>query len=528
VCLTKFLKGERIVHLFNKTGLLFVSILLLTSFGLTQVENSAAGTDAGTTVNCAPPTYSCARSDLNISNNLNPPPDVSAGTNTIVTPSDFKLPIVRVTDSNTFNNKTLSDTLSGSDGDNIFNTDDTYLLVVDNGGWRYPVSFQPSTMHILNSAAWQIGTNQVRFGGSGSFSRVKSNTVYAVPGPETTITGVTGNDTTLYKLTLSGTTSITATGSEVFDFDSCKGMANPYNIGYGIWHSTLTVSAGDTRFAQGFSNQKGGQNTGTDVTVYDAPSGQCYRYDTGTAQLCTSTGCVPMNLSDKFTIHEVYMSLDGDYLRIAVGNCLSECNDGSTSHPYFWEIGTTNVTHCYSSAGTANCSGHMIEGYTHFYNSTNWPQTAKRTFDDLFSYSIVNPTPDLTPGTDDHYSNNAANSDDTYPFWVTNVQNLHTTFGGAGCDKTANIYEGCTFPGPLYGEIFGITQSGGYVRAAHSYNSGSSSYFNCSNTIGAVSQTGKFFAWSSDWLTTMGKDDDGNPRCDVFIVNLAAEQGATN
>jgi hypothetical protein len=170
----------------------------------------------------------------------------------------------------------------------------------------------------------------------------------------------------------------------------------------------------------------------------------------------------------------------------------------------------------------------MADGYTHVYNWKSWPQAAKRTFTDPLSYSLVNTTPNLTPSNDAHYSNNAADPNDTHPFWVTNAQNVHKAFGGVGCKTTGNIYEGCTFPGPLYAEIFGITQSGNYIRAAHSYNSGSSTDFNCTYTIGAVSQSGRFFAWTSDWLTTLGKDATGHNRCDVFIVRLDAAQGATH
>jgi len=236
-----------------------------------------------------------------------------------------------------------------------------------------------------------------------------------------------------------------------------------------------------------------------------------------------------MSLPDEFTVHEVYMSLNGQYLRIEIAKCLSGgCTRGSGSHPYIWEIGTANVTRCYTTLGTANCTGHMVEGYAHLYNWTAWPTTGKRSFVDPLSYSVINASPDLLPMSDAHYANNAADVDDTHPIWLTNVQNVHTKFGGAGCNTSGNIYEGCTFPGPLYGEIFGITQNGGYIRAAHSYNSGSSVDFNCSNTIGTVSQTGRFFVWTSDWLTTLGKDDTGHYRCDVFIVNLAAPQGATN
>lgn len=517
------------MHLSQKIQLLILIALALPSFSVCQVGDLATASTSTTTTNCAPPAYGCARTDLIKTNNLNPPPLMSTGKNTIRTPSDFKLPIVRTTDATTYQKKTLTVTVSGSAGDNIFSTDDSYFMVVDEGSWKYPVAFDPSTMKVLNPGPWIPGTNQVRWGGSSSFSRTTRNVVYALPGSNTQIKGVTTNSTSLVKITLSGTASITATGTKMYDFANCPGMPSPYSIGYPIWHSTLTVSFGDKRFAEGFSNQKGGQNTGTDVTVYDAPSRQCYRYDTKNARFCSSNGCFPMSLPDKYTIHEVYMSLDGNHVRISMNKCLSGgCTSGNASHPYIWTVGTTDVTRCYNSSHTANCGGHMVEGYSHLYNSIYWPETGKRSFSDPLSYSLVNTTPDLNPITDQHYSNNAADTNDTHPYWVTNLQNIHNKFGGAGCNTTGNVYLGCTFPGPLYGEIFGITQRGGYIRAAHTYNSGSSANFNCQSNIGAVSQTGRFYAWTSDWLTTIGKDNHNVNRCDVFIVNLAAAQGATH
>jgi len=186
-------------------------VFAVSSLALAQTD-PAASSDSTTSTTCAPPMYGCARSDLIKTNNLDPAPDMSNGKNTIVTPSDFHLPIVRVTDSTSLQNKTLTVTLSGADVDNIFNTDDTYMMVVDGGSWKYPVAFNPSTMKVINSSPWKAGTNQVRWGGSASFSRTTRNVVYAIPGKQTHIPGVTGNSTTLYKLTLSGTTSITATG----------------------------------------------------------------------------------------------------------------------------------------------------------------------------------------------------------------------------------------------------------------------------------------------------------------------------
>lgn len=507
--------------------LLAVALFAIFPNAFTQEQSSlpSAGLDTAPALNCDPPAYNCARSDLITTDNLNPPPDVSKGKNALVTPSDFNLPIVRVTDGTLFQNKTFIETPSGSNEDNIFNIDDTYLLVTDQGGWRYPISFNPSTMQVQNASPWNPGANQQRWGGSSSFSRVNRNVVFALTG--VTFTGVTRPPTTLAKITLSGTTSITATSQTEFDFDKCPGMPNPYDIGRGVWRATLTVSAGDKRFSTAFSNL-GGQDSGGDVVVYDATSRQCYRYDTLHARFCTASACVPMSLPDEFKVHEVYMSLDGQYLRIVFGSCIKGgCNQGD-SNPYFWHIGTPDVVRCYSPSAVVNCGGHQVEGFSHIYNSIAWPVTAKRSFSDPLSYTVLNSTPNLSPPTDTHYSNNAATPDDTNPFWVTNVANIRTKFHGAGCQRSGNPYEGCTFPGPLYGEIFAITQRGGYIRAAHTYNSGSSAGFDCSASIGAVSQSGKFFAWSSDWLTTLGKDDQKVTRCDVFVVKLSAQQGAKN
>src|SRR5579862_1333978 len=137
--------------MFPRVHQVFAILLLLVSFGFCKVEAQSDASDTTNTVNCAPPTYGCARSDLLTTNNLNPPPNISKGKNAIVTPSDFKLPIVRITDGTLFNNETLTTTLSGSDGDNIFNTNDTYVLVIDNGSWKYPVAFNPSTMQVQNT-----------------------------------------------------------------------------------------------------------------------------------------------------------------------------------------------------------------------------------------------------------------------------------------------------------------------------------------------------------------------------------------
>jgi hypothetical protein len=183
VALPVCLKKEEVVLLLNKTRLFFVMLLSLSSFAFTQVETTVVGASTDTAaLLCAPPLYSCARNDLIKTDNLNPVPSVTKS-NTIVTPSDFKLPIVRITDSSTFRRESMSASISGSSSDNMFNTDDTYFMVADNNGWKYPVAFNPSTMQVVNRGPWKIGANQVRWGGSGSFSRSKRSVVYAGQAP---------------------------------------------------------------------------------------------------------------------------------------------------------------------------------------------------------------------------------------------------------------------------------------------------------------------------------------------------------
>jgi len=122
--------------------LLGILLLALSSFAVAQT--------------CAPPTYGCARSDLIKTNNLNPPPVVSQK-NAIVTPSDFRLPIVRATDGSMWEKKTLTTTNSGSNGDNIFNVDDTYVLGLTH--WR---SAPP---HCIPSIQAPGRSGQIRYAG---------------------------------------------------------------------------------------------------------------------------------------------------------------------------------------------------------------------------------------------------------------------------------------------------------------------------------------------------------------------------
>jgi hypothetical protein len=109
------------------------------------------------------------------------------------------------------------------------------------------------------------------------------------------------------------------------------------------------------------------------------------------------------------------------------------------------------------------------------------------------------------------WSNVDAN--DTYPFFLTSVLNV-TPFLSA-----------------WYREVLAVSPITGTVyRFAHTFNTGQSLRFSTQQAIGAISQDGRFYLWSSDWMGTLGSEsgtstctlggtkDGTGCRGDVFVV----------
>ena len=85
------------------------------------------------------------------------------------------------------------------------------------------------------------------------------------------------------------------------------------------------------------------------------------------------------------------------------------------------------------------------------------------------------------------------------------------------------------FPGPWYNEVIGIAAdgSGKVWRFAHTFNTAKSHRFAPQQAIGSVSQDGRFFVFSSDWMGTLGSESGAHTctigkdcRGDVFVVEL--------
>jgi hypothetical protein len=475
-----------------------------------RVTDSASRSDrqsltmdvSSSTLVCGPPAYNCSRSDREIAQLPTSLPNVGnlAGANTTVTDPAFGNAIVRITDFHTDPSAPLSfartfvTSSSGSADENLWNVDSSLFVLQSDGGAGYPYAFNAANLHAtrLYPSSYP-SSNGLKLAGGGTWSRVSSNLLYLDAG--TTITSYDFTDRTN-----------PPAPQLVYDFTSSPSCLPP---GFSVtWKTKGGVSAGDTVFAMAYSN-RGNQGSAIYAVAYKVGSG-CAMLNTQTGQITGDWGTSgPANINDRWTIHNVKLSKDGNWLILAATNCLSSsCSKG----PYFWQIGTTNVTSCGASG---LCSGHWTEGYTHWVNNNNTPlgDQVIRTFADPDPRSITQSFPErIVAPFDQHQSWNNADPADSVPF-------LASTWSPISKD----------FPAAWYNEIIGVASdgSGKVWRFGHSFISSRSGVFSTRYAIGSVSQDGRFFLFSSDWMGTLGSEEGdqtcrlaSNCRGDVFVLQL--------
>ncbi len=449
---------------------------------------------------CGPPAYDCSRSDLKIVQ-VPTPPSVGnlVGANTIVTDPDFGNRIVRITDANTnpavnYKNRTFVTTSSGSADDNLWNIDSTLFTVQDTWAATYVYSFNPNTlqasrMYVSNFPA----TNGLVLSNSGNWSRVNSNLLY------------TDGGTAFYKNDFTDRTN-PPSQQLVYDFTSSP---NCLPTGFTpTWSTKGGVSGDDTVFAMAYSNT-GDQGTGVYAVVYKVGSG-CSVLNTQTGQVGGDWGANgTINIADRWTIHNVKLSKDGNWLILESTTCTSS---SCTQEPYFWQVGTTTVNSCGQGG---SCGGHFTEGYSHWVNNDNSPMSNQviRSFSQPTSISnLTNSFPTgITPPFDQHQSWNNVDPADTLPFFAVTWST--TT----------------PFPTPWYNEIIAVAAdgSGKTWRFAHDFTTTHSQRFSTAWAIGTISQDGRYFIFSSDWMGKLGSESGAatctigtDCRGDVFVVEL--------
>lgn len=455
--------------------------------------------------NCGPPTYPCSRTDsavVQIPSNI---PDVGnlKGANRLVTDPDFGNPIVRITDWNTdrsqpFSSRSYVSAASGSADENLWNTDSTMFVLQSLGSTTYPYTFDPIWMQAHRIyASTSSKRDGLRISGNGFWSRVSPTLLYVVAGSAPTINSYDFSDSTNRP-----------TPQLVYDFTSSP---NCLPAGFAVtWKTKGGVSAADNTFGMGYSNT-GRQGTGVYAAVYRVSSG-CTVLNTKTGQVWGDWGANgTIDIPDRWSIHNVKLSKDGSFLIIARTDCYSsKCTKG----PYFWQIGTTNVTSCGDeSSNGRRCGGHWTEGYNQWINNYDAGKFASRPFADptSISYVIANPPAGVQGPLDQHASWNNSDPNDSFPFFLTFWSPTSP------------------FPGPWYNEITGVAPdgSGTVWRFAHSFITSKSQIFSTKYAIGSVSQDGRFFLFSSDWMGTLGSQS-GSLTCtvgtdcrgDVFVLEL--------
>jgi hypothetical protein len=366
------------------------------------------------------------------------------------------------------------------------------FTVQNNGASTYLFTFDPSS---LKAARMYVSsypsTGGLRLSDGSTWSRRNPNVLYTYSG--TTVSEYDFTD----RLN-------PPSPHLVYDFTSSnRCLPKGFNA---TWHSRGGVSAGDTLFGMAYSNA-GAQGTGVYVVAYK-PGNGCTMLNTMTGQVSGDWGATgTISIPDRWTIHAVKVSRDGNWFMVSPQHCaLSACMVG----PYFWEIGTTNVTAC---AKGEQCSGHSTEGYSHWMNNNNTGYHSLRSFAEP---ATVRPLSNVVPNgiaapLDEHPSWNNADPGDTYPFFVSTWSPL------------------TSFPAPWYDEILGVAAdgSGKVWRFAHSFITGQSQSFATKYGIGSVSQDGRFFLFSSDWMGTLGSQSQAaacsiakDCRGDVFVVEL--------
>jgi hypothetical protein len=451
---------------------------------------------------CGPPAYECSRTDLSIVQ-VPTPPSVGnlSGANVIVSDPDFGNRIVRITDANTnpaatTKNITFVTTASGSADDNLWNIDSTLFTVQDTGADTYVYSFDPSTLQASRLYVSNFPeTKGLMLSSSGNWSRVNANLLYASGG------------TAIYNYDFTDRTN-PPSQQLVYDFTS---SSNCLPAGFTpTWYAKGGVSGNDTVFAMAYSNT-GDQGTGVYAVVYKVGSG-CSVLNTQTGQVTGDWGAKgAINIADRWTIHDVKLSKDGTWLIVASTTCTSST---CSQQPYFWQVGTTTVNSC-GQGGIDSCGGHYTEGYSHWVNNNNSPmsnQVIRAFAEPTVTTNLTNSFPSgITPPFDQHQSWNNVDSADTLPFFAVTWS---TT---------------APFPAPWYNEIIAVAAdgSGKTWRFAHDFTTTHSQRFSTEWGIGTISQDGRFFIFSSDWMGKLGSESGAasctigtDCRGDVFVVEL--------
>jgi hypothetical protein len=464
---------------------------------------------------CGPPTYSCTAANnalipggpLAVVNYPATIPDVGnlTGAGNVITDPALGNQIARCTDAVTdplAPNITFDTNGGGASMVNHFNKNDTILYVQEHGSKGFPLLFDASTMQCSrmypDNPSYSSAGGLTITGIGADFSYSNPNWLYvwySVNGAAQ----IQRYDFSNYSS--SGSPTVTLVADFIADtgpgFTGTPGNCLPASF-ISNWVGHDGPNSDDTVFTAAYS--AGLQDTGFYVVAWKAGSG-CRVYNTSTGMVSGDWGPTgPVSVfygnsgtpepTDEFFIHDIFANLTGEYALIGNGSCVSgNANCLSTAgSPYFWQIATTSVRKSQNLAG-----GELAFGWNDLINRNNSPlgQYAVRPFTAQGSpTAIITSLPaGMVVGLGSGPSWINDNSTDSLPFFDS---------------LNYPLFYQTSFPSAWTNEIIGIFPDGHTLRFAHNFTTKSNPQFSTGRAVGSVSQSGRFFMQSSDWVGTLG------------------------
>jgi len=455
--------------------------------------------------------YPCARTDLGNPAFTVPNAGGLLGANTLYVDAFNGASGVRITDYHTLGSSPVQPSYQvdpgGSAAINFMDSSDSYFYISDTGSGIEPFSWNPATMqatHMYASAYPSTSGMRITVCTSGAeFSYKVAGRMYC---PE--MGAHTSHAADVYSYDLTSPTPPNET--LVVDLGAVPACA-PNGVTYDgsvQWSDPVTVSADDQTFATALS-LTGGQGTGIYVVAWNR-SGTCHWWNTSTG--VTDAGNVS-GVTDEFYIHNVRLSLDGNWMTVSRQTCITTC----TSHTvYSWQLGTTNIT-----ANAIQNSGHWTVGYNHIANDSTSPHQQS-----------VQLAPTSSPGTNLCLADCGAANPPQYGNWDTHFSWQNANAADSNLAIGSSFVLGTEVPAQAWNnEVMGYDAkgSGTVYRFGRNYITGNTSAtFAAEQGIGSVSQDGKWFAFASDWDCELGSNTGGatgttspyNCRADVFMLQL--------
>jgi hypothetical protein len=515
---------------------------------------------------CAPPAYSCARTDTDVIPLPSQLPNWGGrlGANTVFSDPSFNFnsppQYVRVTDSKTDTTGAIPNIMgvgTGSGDDRHFNSDDTLFDLQDAGNNTYVFGLNTSTLN--TGLVCRPSCINAANGNYGSWSHIDTNIRYGV-----------GGDGKIWTITLAspgcrlGGGPCIPSSSPLYDFVANCGVSS----GIVDFEFGGTPGAGDTIFGAAYSY--GNQDTGDEVVAYDRSTSTCYFYNTregtirsyagvetpvtGTVN-CNGTGTVTWNSGTQFDSSwpGLYIKIAGTYYEVSnnvtatslvvyptSGNCPTGTGLSYSIEPGIlvgtvtssdrysihnvrldpsgtWMVviegsycyGTCEIVHAWQ-VGTTNvvncvtaCGGHFTENASGWFNFDQIPGTR---YDpaELIYRTWANFGTSNTANLS--YLNNSFPS--VYSDFATHPSNKNDTLGTHSYPvftATASDEKPAgRVTGVMSNEVIGYHQpSGRFLRFGHTFNSALSTDFTSEYAIGAASSTGKFYMFTTDGEETL-------------------------